>query len=200
MKLSSSYFLSEDTLFLSRDLLGKFLMTDLDGQGITGGMIGETEAYMAPEDKASHAFNHRRTDRTEVMFGPGGHAYIYLCYGMHHLFNIVTGKDDHPHAILIRALEPTDGVASMLKRRGQEQASPRLTAGPALLTKALGLTTRETGAPLTNETIWIEDRGVVIPESDIVASPRIGVGYAGDDADKPWRFSMRGHPSVSRIL
>lgn len=198
MKLSSTYFLSEDTLSLSQNLLGKYLMTNIGNQGITGGMIVETEAYMAPEDKASHAFNHRRTSRTEVMFGSGGHAYIYLCYGMHHLFNIVTGTEDHPHAILIRALEPTDGIELMLKRSGKEKVSPRLTAGPALLTKALGLTSQESGTSLTGDTIWLEDRGVVVPEADIVASPRIGVDYAEEYADHPWRFSIRDHSSVSR--
>jgi len=157
-------------------------------------MIVETEAYMAPEDKASHAYNYRRTARTEVMYLPGGVAYVYLCYGMHHLFNIVTGKVDVPHAILIRALEPTDGVETILKRCQKPRLSPRLTAGPALLTKALGIKNSHTGTLLTEEQIWIENRGVVIPDDHIVASPRIGIDYADEYASEHWRFTVKLQP------
>ncbi|NGX58332.1 MAG: putative 3-methyladenine DNA glycosylase [Chlamydiae bacterium] len=197
-KLPLSYFQNEDTLFLSKDLLGKFLMTELNDHGVTGGMIVETEAYMAPDDKASHAYNHRRTDRTEMMYQSGGVAYVYLCYGMHHLFNIITHKLDTPHAILIRALEPTDGIDAMLKRCQKSKKSPRLTSGPALLTKALGIKNTHTGVNLTEDQIWIEDRGMTIPDDQIVRSPRVGIDYAEEYATEHWRFTIKNHPSVSR--
>lgn len=197
-KLPAAYFKNEDTLFLSRDLLGKFLITNLNDHGETGGMIVETEAYMAPDDKASHAYNFRRTERTEVMYRSGGIAYVYLCYGMHHLFNIITHKVDMPHAILIRALEPTDGIEAMLARCGKMKTTPRLTSGPALLTKALGIRNIHTGVNLSEDQIWIEDRGISIPEERIEATPRIGIDYAEEFKTVPWRFTIKGHPSLSK--
>jgi DNA-3-methyladenine glycosylase len=176
----------------SKALLGKVLCTKLDGQ-LTSGIIVETEAYHGPEDKASHAFGMRRTPRTEPMFGRAGVAYIYLCYGIHYLFNIVTAPAGVPHAILVRAIEPVDGIDIMLGRRAMESVLPRLTAGPGSMSTALGLNTSLTGQDMLkrNSPVWIEDRGVLIPEKEIIASPRVGVDYAGEWAKKRWRFRIR---------
>ncbi len=161
-------------------------------------MIVETEAYRAPEDKASHAYLNRKTNRTRTMFMPGGHAYIYLCYGIHHLFNIVTGPKEHAHAVLIRAIEPTEGLDHMEERRQQSAGKYQLTAGPGRLTQALGITRRFDGEPLLQKRlIWIEDRLQDIPKEQIISSPRIGVEYAEECAAWPWRFSILHHPWCS---
>lgn len=188
--LSLSYYRSEDVLSLSQDLLGKFLFTSFDGV-VTGGMIIETEAYKGPEDKASHAFGNRRTKRNEVMYHNGGICYVYLCYGIHSLFNVVTNVENIPHAILIRAIEPSVGMEHMLARRGKNQLSPTLTSGPGALTVALGISIKHNGLPLTGPEIWIEDRSVTVLENEILKSPRIGVDYAGNDALLPWRFCLK---------
>lgn len=188
MKLPLSYYQQEDTLKLSQDLLGKYLFTNFNGE-LTGGIITETEAYMGPADKASHAYNNRRTKRTEVMFHSGGVCYVYLCYGMHHLFNIVTHKAAIPHAILVRAIKPIIGIELMLQRCQRQKAQPPWTSGPALLTKALGITIKHTGTSLAGEQIWLEDRGLTIDPGTIVASPRIGIDYAEEYAELPWRFN-----------
>jgi DNA-3-methyladenine glycosylase len=138
--LPLSFYVRNDVVQISRELLGKFLVTYINGK-ITSGMIVETEAYRASDDKACHAYNMRRTARTEVMFAEGGKAYIYLCYGIHHLFNVVTGPKDNAQAVLIRAVEAIDNIPLMMQRRGREKAGPQLTAGPGVLSKALGITT-----------------------------------------------------------
>lgn len=158
-------------------------MTSFDGN-LTGGMIIEVEAYKGAEDKACHAYKNRRTKRTEAMFASGGHAYVYFCYGIHHLFNIVTHKENTPHAILIRALKPTHGIETMIKRRKKKN----LTDGPATLTQALGIHTSHTGLSLTSNEIWLEDRGITIPKNQIIATPRIGIDYAEEDRMLPYRF------------
>lgn len=193
MILPAGFYTREDVVQISRELLGKYLVTNFDGQ-MTAGKIVETEAYRGPGDKASHAWGNRRTSRTEIMFGDGGYAYVYLCYGVHHLFNIVTAKVDMPHAVLIRAVEPTDNVALMLARRHLEKLTPRLTAGPGSLTQALGIRTEHTGLSLINSQspIWVEDRGEVIATEEIIASPRVGVQYAGESALWNWRFRVKG--------
>jgi DNA-3-methyladenine glycosylase len=166
-------------------------MTRIGNDHITGGMIVETEAYAGPEDRASHAYNSRRTSRTEIMFHEGGVAYVYLCYGIHHLFNIVTNVEGIPHAILIRAIEPSDGIDQMLLRRNMKEVSPKLSGGPGTLTQALGIKTTQTQTDLTGEQIWLEDRGFLVPEDEIIAGPRVGVSYAGEDAENPWRFQLK---------
>ena len=188
-----------DVLAISQALLGKFLVTKINSKTITSGMIVETEAYMGPEDKASHAYGNRRSKRTETMYAMGGHAYVYLCYGMHHLFNIVTATENIPHAILIRAIEPCDGIDLMLKRRNMSKAKygPNLTAGPGTLTQALGIKVIHDRADLCGKQIWLEDRGVKIAASDVVTSPRIGIAYAKEHAELPWRFTIRGNAWVS---
>jgi DNA-3-methyladenine glycosylase len=157
-------------------------------------MIIETEAYRAPEDKASHAYGMRHTQRNTVMYKAGGICYIYLCYGLHSLLNVVTHQEGMPHAILIRAIEPTIGVDIMLKRRNKQRVDRTLTGGPGTLAQALGINQCHNGLSLTSTRIWIEDRGVIIPEDNILASPRVGVDYAEEDALLPWRFRIKNHP------
>ena len=197
MRLAESFYTRKDVVKIARELLGKVLVTEFDGI-LTAGMIVETEAYAGITDKASHAFGGRRTVRTEVMYMHGGAAYVYLCYGIHHLFNIVTNEADIPHAILIRAIEPLEGIDTMLARRGKTKLQPSLTAGPGALSMALGLTTKHTGNSLHGNDIYIEDRGIRISPKDIVAATRVGVAYAMDDALRLYRFYIRGNPYVSK--
>ena len=189
-KLLREFYVRPSVVQIAKDLLGKYLLTRLEDT-VTGGMIVETEAYAGPEDRASHAYNSRRTSRTEIMFHEGGVAYVYLCYGIHHLFNIVTNVEGIPHAVLIRAIEPTDGVELMLHRRNMKEVSPKLSGGPGTLTQALGIKTTQTQTDLTGEQIWLEDRGFLVPEDEIIAGPRVGVSYAGEDAENPWRFQLK---------
>ncbi len=199
MKLSKSFYLREDVLQISKDLLGKYLVTNFDNN-LTVGKIVETEAYRAPDDKACHAYGNRMTDRTKTMFEKGGVSYVYLCYGIHHLFNVVTAPEGIAHAILIRGIEPVENVNVMLQRRNFEKLKYNLTAGPGTLTKALGISTNNNGSSLTeeNSTIWIEDRGDMVLEKNIVASPRVGVGYAEECALWDWRFRVKDSKWTSR--
>lgn len=188
-KLQPGFYLRENVLEITCELIGKFLVTNIDG-AITSGMIVEAEAYTGVGDKASHAYNGRRTKRNEVMYGPGGVVYVYLCYGIHHLFNVVTNKKDIPHAILIRAVIPTDGVNKILKRRKQDRVTRKTSNGPGTLSDALGIKTTHSGVPLSGDVIWIEDRGVAFKKKEIITSPRIGVDYAGEDAKLPYRYRL----------
>ena len=197
-KLKREFFVRPDVVQISRELLGKFVFTRVDGDPMTGGMIVETEAYAGPQDKASHAHGNRRTARTEVMYAQGGVAYVYLCYGIHSLFNIITNKREIPHAVLIRAIEPTHGIELMRRRRKKIQTGRNLTAGPGALSQALGISCRHTGMSVTGNQIWLEETGLVIGPDRITASPRVGVGYAGTDARLPWRFRIRDSLWTSR--
>jgi len=189
-KVSLAYFQNEDVIALARDLPGKYLFSNID-QKLTGGIITETEAYAGTTDKASHAYNGRRTARTKTMYLKGGVSYVYFTYGMHYLFNVVTGKKEVPHAILIRAIYPTTGVEHMLERTGKMKVDYQLTNGPAKMTKAMDITKIHNGISLIGDTIWIEDRNIVVSEKDITALPRIGIDYAGNDALLPWRFVLK---------
>ena len=197
-RIPRSFFTRRDVLQVSRDLLGQYLVTEIEGVR-TSGRIVETEAYHQDGDKACHAYGGRRTNRTEIMFMEGGHAYEYLCYGIHHLFNIVTGEASVGSAVLIRPVEPADGQQFMLHRRGLAKIQKRLTAGPGILSKALGITTAWTGQDLvaSNSPVWLE-YGNPIPESSIEQSPRVGVDYAEECALWPWRFTIKGNKWVSR--
>lgn len=188
-KLDLNFFSQKDVLAVARKLLGKKLCTRIDGSIQTAGLIIEAEAYGGVSDKASHAYGGRKTDRTEVMYRAGGVAYVYLCYGLHHLFNVVTNQEGTPEAVLIRALLPADGLDLMARRRGAESGGKQLTAGPGMVCEALGIDLRHTGLDLTGETIWLEDAPDILPEK-IEAVPRVGVGYAGTDALRPWRFML----------
>ena len=161
-------------------------------------MIVETEAYAGTGDKASHAFGNRRTNRTEIMYAHGGVAYVYLCYGIHHLFNVVTNIEHVPHAILIRAIEPIGGIEIMLERRKKEKLQASLTAGPGAMSEALGIKTNHSGLSLQGPEIYIEDRGIYTAKKDIVETTRVGVGYAADDALLPYRFYLQGNKYVSK--
>jgi DNA-3-methyladenine glycosylase len=196
-KLPRSFFLDDQVVAIAKALLGKTLCSCI-GNAYTSGIIVETEAYNGVIDRASHAFGNRHTARTATMYQQGGRAYIYLCYGIHHLFNVVTGKTGTPHAVLIRALEPVDGIAIMLARTGKQELSRSLTGGPGALTKAMGISVAHNGIDLVkSKTIWIEDDGVSVSADEIVASARVGVAYAGNDALLPYRFRIAANPWTS---
>ncbi|AZA50121.1 DNA-3-methyladenine glycosylase [Chryseobacterium carnipullorum] len=197
MKLSLSYYLNQDVLFLAKDLLGKVLFTEVNGD-ITAGIIVETEAYFGVVDKASHAYGGRRTERTETLYSQGGISYVYLCYGIHHLFNIVTSIEGEPHAVLIRAVEPLAGKEIMELRRNISADKPAVSSGPGSAAKALGINRSFNKKDLTENEIWIEDHGIRYAPDEIVAGPRIGVAYAQEDALLPWRFYVKGNPYVSK--
>lgn len=190
-KLQKDFYLRNDVVGISRELLGKVLCTKTNG-GLTKSIITETEAYAGEVDKASHAYGGKRTKRTEPMFGEGGTAYVYLCYGIHHLFNVVTNKAGTPHAVLIRAGKPLAGTDLMLKRRKKTAIDKSLLGGPGSLARALGITTESTGTSLIGGSIWIEDHGIVIDDDSVTAGPRVGVDYAGADAELPYRFIAKG--------
>jgi len=183
--LPLSFYQHHDVVYLAKTLLGKVLLTHIDGH-LTGGPIIETEAYWGVEDRACHAYGGRRTKRTEVMFRKGGIAYVFLIYGLHSCFNIVTHCEGHPHAVLIRAIKPTIGIETMLQRRNKIKLDKTLTSGPGSTAQALKITTALTGIPLDRPPIWLEDRGIQVKKFE--ATPRIGVDYAGEDARLPWRF------------
>jgi DNA-3-methyladenine glycosylase len=193
-KLNISFYQQRDVVKTAKQLLGKMLVTQLNGIR-TSGIITETEAYAGIDDKASHAWNNRRTKRTEVMYNPGGVAYVYLCYGIHYLFNVITNVADVPHAVLIRAIEPADGIDVMRARYGK--TPPLFTAGPGSLSKALGINSLLNEESLMGNKVWIEDADP-IPDNKILTGSRVGVSYAGDDAYLPYRFSIKDNKWVSK--
>ena len=197
-RIPASYYASHDVNYLAKDLLGKYLCTLIDGSYCSG-MIVETEAYRGPDDRAAHSFNNRRTPRTEVMFQQGGVAYIYVCYGMHHLMNVVTAPVDHAHAVLIRALEPADGLEVMSTRRNLKADDSRMTKGPGSLSVAMGLHSGLSGISLfkSSSPVWIEDRGISLKKDEICIGKRIGVESAGEAAHWPWRYFVKGNKYVS---
>lgn len=195
-KLPLSFYQQDDVVAIARQLVGKILCTKIGDAPLTSGIITETEAYCGRGDKACHANNGTRTKRTETMYQAGGIAYIYLCYGIHHLFNIVTNTEGKADAVLIRAIKPEEGKNTMLKRRNAQTVQPGLTAGPGRLTQALGITTDYDGTNLSGKTIWIEDRGHSFSENGLISSQRVGVAYAGEDANLPWRF----YPSQNKWI
>jgi len=197
MKIPESYYHSNDVVAISRDLLGKYIFTCIDGVK-TGGYIVETEAYNGIIDKASHAYGNRKTPRTQTMFMQGGIAYVYLCYGIHEMFNIVTSVEGQPHAILIRAINPTEGIDTMLHRRNMLVAKPNITSGPGSVAKALGISRKINTFSLQGNDIWLEDNGLTFPDESISSVPRIGVSYAAEDALLPYRFYVKGNPYVSK--
>lgn len=186
--LPTSFYENPNVVEVAKSLLGKVLCTSFDGV-LTSGIIKETEAYCGRDDKACHANNGLRTDRTEVMYGPPGHAYIYLCYGIHHLFNVVTNREGLADAVLIRGIEPLDGINQIKERRGNV-GQKNLTNGPGKLSMALRIHTDMSGVSLIEPPIWIENRSIKVLEEDINATPRIGVDYAGEDAKRDWRFTF----------
>ncbi len=196
MKLPLSFYLRNDVVEISRGLLGKVLCSNRNGQ-ITKAIITETEAYAGINDKASHAHAGRRTERTEPMYGQGGTAYVYLCYGIHYLFNVVVGDANVPLAILIRAAEPMEGIDIMRQRRKKPGAGKLVLAGPGTLSQALGITTELTGASLLQDRIWIEDQRISVRAQNITVGARIGIDYAQEDAKRPYRFRIATHVLAS---
>jgi DNA-3-methyladenine glycosylase len=169
----------------------------IDGE-TTGGYIVETEAYAGVIDRASHSFGGKVTPRTQTMYMQGGVSYVYLCYGIHEMFNIVTSVEGQPHAILIRAIQPTDGLDIMMLRRNMETVKPNITKGPGSVAKALGISRKINALSMLSDTIWIEDRGLTFPDAEVAAGPRVGVDYAGEDALLPYRFYVKGNIYVSK--
>jgi DNA-3-methyladenine glycosylase len=197
-KLPLSFYIKNDVLKIATDLLGKVLVTNWNDE-YTSGRIVETEAYSGETDKASHA-SKGRTARTEVMFNEGGRAYVYLCYGVHQMFNIVTNKEGIPDAVLIRAIEPIDGIDIMLKRTGKKKLDESLTRGPGNVGKAFGFHTSQCGLLLNSDELFIADDGYKITQEMIGNSPRIGVDYAGKHAEWHYRFFVKGNKFVSGKL
>lgn len=197
LKLPFSYYQNQDVIFLAKDLLGKVLFTEIDDK-ITAGVIVETEAYFGVLDKASHAYGGRRTDRTEILYHEGGISYVYLCYGIHHLFNIVTSVKDEPHAVLVRAVEPLEGKEIMELRRNMPFTKAAISSGPGSAAKALGIDRSFNKKDLSGEEIWIEDHGIRYTADQIIEGPRIGVAYAQEDALLPRRFFVKGNKYVSK--
>ena len=195
-KLPLNFYKRKDVVAIARELLGKIAVTNLDGV-ITFGRIVETEAYVAHIDKASHSFRGRRTAKNEHMYAHPGTAYVYICYGMHQMFNIVTNEKDIPDAVLIRAIEPLEGIDIMLQRTGKKKLDFTLTKGPGNVGKALGIFKKHSGLHLLDDEIYLADDGFKLKENEIGISKRIGVESAFPDSELPYRFYVRGNKYVS---
>lgn len=195
-RLERKFFL-RDTQVVARQLLGKTLVRRINKTFLSCRIV-EVESYVGHHDLASHAAR-GRTARTEIMFGLGGHAYVYFIYGMHWCLNVVTEKRDFPAAILIRAGEPLQGIEHMQQARGREKLVD-LASGPGKLCQALSITgTLNSEDMVTSKTLFMTDNGFRVRKIDVVQSPRIGVAYAGEHALKPWRYFIKDSPYISRI-
>lgn len=195
-KLQADFYLGKDVVAIARDLLGKILVTNFDNT-LTSARIVETEAYVAITDKASHSYNGKRTQRNEHMYARGGISYVYICYGMHHLFNVVTNEKDTPDAVLIRAAEPLQGIDIMLRRVNKEKADYTLTKGPGNMSRALGISKMHSGMNLLGNDIYLADDGYTVGPANAGVSKRIGIEGAGEDVLRPYRFYIRGNRYVS---
>ena len=195
-KLPLNFYERKDVVAIAKDLLGKIVVTKLDKK-ITSGRIVETEAYVAHIDKASHSFGGRRTAKNEHMYAHPGTAYVYICYGMHQMFNIVTNEKDIPDAVLIRAVEPLEGIDIMLQRTGKPKLDFTLTKGPGNVGKALGIFKKHSGLYLLDNEIYLADDNFKLKETEIGISKRIGVESAFPDSELPYRFYVRGNKYVS---
>ncbi|MEO7393943.1 MAG: DNA-3-methyladenine glycosylase [Chitinophagaceae bacterium] len=195
-KLPVSFYRRKNVVQIAKELLGKIIVTTFEGK-LTSGRITETEAYVGITDKASHSFNNRRTARNEHMYSDAGIAYVYICYGMHQMLNIVTNDKDVPDAVLIRAIEPIEGIDIMLKRTGKKELDYTLTRGPGNVGKALGIFKLHSGTDLNGEKIYILDDESGLSEQKIGISQRIGVESAAPDNLLPYRFYIRGNKYVS---
>ncbi len=195
-KLPLHFFDRDDVVLIAKELLGKILLTDFDKR-ITSGRIVETEAYVANIDKASHSFNGRRSPKNEHMYAQAGIAYVYICYGMHQMMNIVTNKKNIPDAVLIRALDPISGIELMIERSGKKMLDPTLTKGPGNVGRSLGIHKKHSGELLNSKNISVFDDGYIVTEEMIGISKRIGVESAGADGLLPYRFYIKGNKNVS---
>lgn len=197
MKIPACFYERNDVVAVARELLGKYLFTCIDGV-VTGGYIVETEAYDGVNDKAAHSYGGKLTPRTKTMFAAGGIAYVYLCYGIHEMFNIVVSNEGDPRAILIRAIHPTIGVEEMLQRRKMNMLKPNITSGPGSVAQALGINRTLNGISLQSNVLWLEDMELSFTDDEVAAVPRVGVAYAMEDALLPYRFYVRGNVHVSK--
>ena len=196
-KLGRSFFTRPDTLLVARELLGKLLVVPDEAGNRVSGKIVETEAYLGTIDKAAHTFGGRRTPRNEITYAAGGHVYVFFVYGMYFQLNFVTGEVDTPHVVLVRGVEPVEGIDIMRERRGP-MTDKNLTSGPGKLCIALGVDRSMNGEILTGERIWVEELESV-PDSQIESGPRVGINYAEEFIDKPWRFWVRDNQYVSLV-
>jgi len=202
MKLSREFYLREDTLQIAQDLLGKLLVVPTETGERVSGIIVETEAYLGEIDKAAHSFGGRRTPRNEITYAAGGHAYVFFIYGMYFQFNVVTHVKDSPHVVLIRALEPVEGIEIMRERRLEKNPSAKmpdknLTSGPGKLCIALNINRRLNGEDLLGVNVWLEDYKEFSP-AEIKIGKRIGIDYAEEFAEKPWRFYLKNNLYISK--
>ena len=195
-KLPKSFYQREDVLKIAEEFLGKIVVSKFNGI-TTSGRIVECEAYDGIIDRASHAFAGKRTTRNETMYAESSTAYVYICYGIHHLFNVITNKKEIPHAILIRALDPMTGVDKMLERRQKKQLDNTITKGPGSLSVAMGISIKHDRYSLLSDQLFLADDGFVIPKENVGISARIGVESAGKAAKYPYRFFVKGNPFVS---
>jgi DNA-3-methyladenine glycosylase len=195
-KLPREFYTRPNVLTVARELLGKLLVVPARNGKRISGKIVEVEAYRGPHHRAAHSYGGRRTARVEPMYAIGGTAYVFFVYGMYYQFNVVTNVAETPHAVLIRAVEPVEGIELMRKRRGSVP-DHNLTNGPGKLCIALGIDRRLDGADLLGSKVWLEE-GEMIPRSRIMSGPRIGIDYAEEWRDKPWRFWIKDNKFVSR--
>lgn len=195
-RIPREFYLNYDTVSIARDLLGKLVVVPDDQGRRVSGMIVEAEAYLGADDRAAHSYAGRRTPRNEVTYGSGGHVYVFFVYGMYYQLNVVTGPADHPHVVLIRAIEPVDGVEIMRERRGK-MPDKNLTSGPGKLCIALNIDRSLNRADLCGGRIWLEDH-CLFADDEIAAGKRIGIDYAGDDVANPWRFWVKDNSFVSK--
>ncbi|MBK8466489.1 MAG: DNA-3-methyladenine glycosylase [Chloracidobacterium sp.] len=195
-KLPRSFYVRLDTISIAKELLGKLIVVPVNGRRVSA-MIVETEAYLGETDRAAHSYNGRRTPRNEVTYGKGGHAYVFFIYGMYYQLNIVTGPRERPHVVLIRAVEPFDGIEIMRERRGPMK-DRNLTSGPGKLCIALNIDRSLNGEDLRGKQIWLEDHCTFAP-NEIAIGKRVGIDYAGEDAEKPWRFWVKDNEFVSKV-
>ncbi|MET0648296.1 MAG: DNA-3-methyladenine glycosylase [Pyrinomonadaceae bacterium] len=197
-RLGRDFYTRADTLRVARELLGKRLVVPGAAGARVSARVVEVEAYLGVEDRAAHSYGGRRTRRTETMYAAGGAAYVFFVYGMHHQFNVVTGPEGRPHAVLVRAVEPEEGIGLMIERRPVPKER-ELTSGPGKLCRALGIDLTFDGEDLTTSgRVWLEETGQTYRPAEVATGPRIGVAYAAEDALKPWRFWVKENEYVSR--
>ncbi|HOB78343.1 MAG: DNA-3-methyladenine glycosylase [Bacteroidales bacterium] len=197
MPLSTDFYLRNNVIEIAKSLIGKVIITQKDGY-LTSGIITETEAYNGIKDKASHAYGGKKTKRNQAMYMKGGHAYVYLCYGIHHLFNIVTNIEGIPDAILVRAIYPLEGLEIMQHRAKMKKINAN-GVGPGKLTAMLSITTNDNTKSLINSDVIIEDYGFKVPDNQIIATTRVGIDYAGEDARLPYRF-LFPHDKINQLF
>jgi DNA-3-methyladenine glycosylase len=195
-KLPRDFYTRPNVVTVARDLLGKLLVVPADNGKRVSGRIVEAEAYRGPQDRAAHSYGGRRTKRTEVMYGIGGTAYVFFVYGMYYQFNVVTNVAETPHAVLIRAIQPVEGIELMRKRR-HGQSDHNLTNGPGKLCIAMGIDRQLDAADLLGQRVWLE-AGQLVPRPQIASGPRVGIDYAEEWVHRPWRFWIKNNPYVSR--